>query len=31
MRVVCEECERAFNLGDEVEAEEYFYGHDCEA
>lgn len=27
----CVECERVFDLLDETDAEEYFYGHDCEA
>ena len=27
---VCVECERVFNLWDEDEAGEWFYGHDCE-
>ncbi len=27
----CVECERVFDLLDEADAEEYFYGHDCEA
>jgi hypothetical protein len=26
----CPECERSFDLLDEVDAEEYAYGHDCE-
>ena len=26
----CTECNRAFNLEDEADAEEWFYGHDCE-
>ena len=26
----CAECEREFNLFDEVDAEEWYYGHDCE-
>lgn len=26
----CEECEREFDLLDEEEAEEFYYGHDCE-
>lgn len=26
----CVECERVFDLFDEVDAEEWFYGHDCE-
>ena len=27
---VCAECKRVFNLLDEVDAEEWNYGHDCE-
>lgn len=27
----CVECERVFDLLDETDAEEWFYGHDCEA
>lgn len=26
----CVECERIFDLTDEVDAEEWAYGHDCE-
>lgn len=26
----CPECERVFDLWDEAQAEEYYYGHDCE-
>lgn len=26
----CEECEREFDLLDEDDANEYYYGHDCE-
>lgn len=26
----CVECEREFDLFDEVDAQEWFYGHDCE-
>lgn len=26
----CEECGRVFDLLDEIEAEEFYYGHDCE-
>lgn len=29
-RVKCPECERAFDLCDETDAEEWYYGHDCE-
>ena len=29
--VKCGECQRAFNLLDETDAEEFYYGHDCEA
>lgn len=27
----CPECGRIFDLGDEIDAEEWAYGHDCEA
>ena len=27
----CSECERVFDLTDEDEADEWFYGHDCES
>lgn len=30
MNVKCPECGRVFDLTDETEAEEFFYGHDCE-
>jgi hypothetical protein len=26
----CPECTRRFDLFDEVDAEEWYYGHDCE-
>lgn len=26
----CVECERVFDLFDESDAEEWYYGHDCE-
>lgn len=26
----CVECERIFDLADEQQAQEWFYGHDCE-
>ena len=26
----CQECERVFDLIDEDEASEFYYGHDCE-
>jgi len=26
----CQECERVFDLLDEDDAEEWYYGHDCE-
>lgn len=29
--VKCAECNRVFDLTDEAEAEEWAYGHDCEA
>lgn len=28
--IPCEECGRVFNLFDENESQEYYYGHDCE-
>ena len=28
---ICAECDRVFDLADEVAAQEWFYGHDCEA
>lgn len=28
--VTCPECGRQFDLGDEAQAEEWYYGHDCE-
>lgn len=31
MKRKCVECSRVFDLLDEVEAEEWFAGHDCEA
>ncbi len=30
MKAQCTECERVFDLTDEVDAEEWYYGHDCE-
>jgi len=27
----CPECGRVFNLRDENDANEFYYGHDCEA
>ena len=27
----CVECERVFDLLDEEQASEYYYGHDCES
>ena len=27
---VCRECERVFDLGDDIDSGEWFYGHDCE-
>lgn len=27
----CPECNRVFNLLDETQAEEFYYGHDCES
>lgn len=29
--VTCPECKRVFDMTDETDAEEWFYGHDCEA
>lgn len=26
----CQECEREFDLTDETQTEEWYYGHDCE-
>lgn len=26
----CQECGRTFDLTDETQAEEFYYGHDCE-
>ena len=31
MTVKCDECPRVFDLVDEAQAEEFYYGHDCEA
>jgi hypothetical protein len=28
---ICAECDRVFDLADEMAAQEWFYGHDCEA
>jgi hypothetical protein len=30
MTVKCDECPRVFDLVDEAQAEEFYYGHDCE-
>lgn len=30
-RVACVECGRVFDLWDEDQASEWYYGHDCEA
>ena len=30
-RKKCCECNREFDLWDEIDAEEWYYGHDCEA
>jgi hypothetical protein len=27
---ICAECDRMFDLLDDVDAQEWFYGHDCE-
>lgn len=29
-KVTCPECNRVFDLLDEEEASEFYYGHDCE-
>ena len=29
-RQTCGECDRKFNLHNEEDAQEWFYGHDCE-
>jgi hypothetical protein len=31
MKARCKECGRTFDLSDEDQAEEWFYGHDCES
>ena len=31
MKAKCPECTRVFDLSDETDAEEWYYGHDCEA
>jgi hypothetical protein len=28
---ICVECERVFDMFDETDADEWHYGHDCEA
>jgi len=30
-RATCDECGRTFDLMDEVESNEWHYGHDCES
>jgi len=30
-KVACVECNRVFDMFDETDTEEWFYGHDCEA
>jgi hypothetical protein len=30
MTVTCVECGRVFDLLDETDAQEWYYGHDCE-
>lgn len=30
MKKRCPECSRVFDLFDEVDAEEFYYGHDCD-
>ena len=27
----CDECDRVFNLDEDVDADEWYYGHDCES
>jgi hypothetical protein len=29
-KAICRECETVFDLLDESQAEEWYYGHDCE-
>ncbi len=29
-KIRCPECDRVFDLLDEVDANEWYYGHDCE-
>lgn len=31
MTAKCSECDRVFDLTDEIDADEWAYGHDCEA
>lgn len=31
MTAKCPECERVFDLLDEGDADEFYFGHDCEA
>ena len=31
MKAQCKECNRVFDLTDDTDAEEWAYGHDCEA
>ena len=30
MKTTCPECDRVFDLENEEDAEEFYYGHDCE-
>lgn len=30
-RATCPECHRKFDLMDKIDAQEWYYGHDCEA
>ena len=30
-RATCQECGRVFDLMDDIDADEWYYGHDCEA
>jgi hypothetical protein len=29
-KVICSECKRVFDLSDKEQAEEWYYGHDCQ-
>jgi hypothetical protein len=30
MKAKCQECDRVFDMRDEDQANDYWYGHDCE-